>query len=401
MKIGWVSQALPYLPARDGFRITAGNLIRSLSSRHQIDLISLLENGDAEHLDWARQYCASVNTIPVERQDLHSRALNFFSTSLWGKPLHYRSQLKGLLCDNLRSREWNVLHVEGSFAGGIIPEELPIPKVLSLHDSLTLRYEEMVKFTSSFSRKLRYRLLMAMEPRYERLVYPRFYSCVLVANRDAEAVRKTVSKVHVTVIQDGVDAEYFHPFPGMTINGRLVFHGSLNFAPNIEAVREFANHIFPLIQRESPQTSFHVVGAHPVVEISELASRPAIYLSANLPDLRPAVCSGHVYVCAIRYGTGMKGKILEAMAMGLPIVSYPEAVVGIDAVPGEHLLIARDREEFARQVLELLRHPSRGEHLVKAAGKLVRQKYSWEARARAYEELYEQAIEGQKSQHLK
>ena len=393
MNIGFITQALPYLPSRGGFRLYGGNLIKCLSRCHNIDLVSLLQDDDEQHLDWARPYCASVSTIPAHGAGLPRRLANFLSAYLWGKPLHSRAKLGAILRAGLQSSKWDVLHIEGGYAGGLVPAELPIAKVLSLHDSWTLRCEEMLKCSQSFREKFYYTLLKYQEPRYERLVYPRFESCVVVADRDVEAVRKTVPRAKLALIPYGTDTEYFHPVPVEKKEATLVFHSHLGYAPNIEAALEFANDIFPLIQREAPNATFHLVGADPAPKIQALASRPGIRLSANLPDLRPAVCSARIYVCAIRHGTGLKSKVLEAMAMRMPIVAYhPGSTVGIDCVHGKHLLAAESPQEFAAHVLDLLRHPERAEQVAQAGRELVEEKYSWESRARAYEQLYQQVI---------
>ena len=173
----------------------------------------------------------------------------------------------------------------------------------------------------------------------------------------------------------------------------LVFHSHLGYAPNIEAALEFANDIFPLVRAQVPAAVFHLVGASPGPKIQELSARAGIMISANLPDLRPAVCAAQVYVCAIRRGTGLKNKMLEAMAMRLPIVGYPGAMVGLEgSVPGEHYVLAQDPQEFASHVVDLLRHPQRAEKMAAAGRRLVEQEYSWESRARMYEELYARVI---------
>lgn len=100
-----------------------------------------------------------------------------------------------------------------------------------------------------------------------------------------------------------------------------------------------------------------------------------------------------MYVCPLRYGTGVKNKLLEAMALGLPIVAYPEAVRGIDCVPGKHLLVAANPREFASLALDLLNCPQRGEEMGRRARLHVVENYSWESRADEFEKLYRQAIE--------
>src|SRR5579863_3019049 len=174
MNIGWVSQALPYLPSRGGFRLYGGNLIRQLSHDHRIDLVSLLSEDDAAHLEWPRNYCASVQTIDTTSHSLPKQIANTLSAHLTGKHLHYRDRLNNLLQKAIDERHWDVIHVEGSFAGGLVDPDLPIAKVLSLHDSWTLRCAEMLKCAQSLRERAYYTLLSYHEPRYERLLYPRF-----------------------------------------------------------------------------------------------------------------------------------------------------------------------------------------------------------------------------------
>jgi glycosyltransferase involved in cell wall biosynthesis len=286
------------------------------------------------------------------------------------------------------------LHVEGAYAGGLVPAELPIAKVLSVHDSWTLRFDEMLKCSQNFRDKANNLLGKFCEPRWERLIYPRFERTTVVAGPDLDAVRKTAPNAKVDLIPYGTDTEYLHPVPVEKQQNELVFHSHLGYAPNIEAALEFANDILPLILREVPTATLHLVGANPDPKVKALASRPGIRLSANLPDLRPAVCSASVYVCAIRHGTGLKSKMLEAMAMRMPIVGYhPGSTVGIDCVHGKHLLAAETPQQFAAHVVDLLRHPDKAEAIAQAGRQLVEEKYSWESRAQAYEELYEQVIQ--------
>jgi glycosyltransferase involved in cell wall biosynthesis len=390
MNIGFVSQALPYLPSRGGFRLYGGNLIRQLSRRHEIDLVSLLVDDDAEQLDWAHQHCASVRTIPVPRNRKLLAPASAVAAHLWGKPLQQRRAMARALAER---GHWDVLHVEGGYAGGIVPAEVPVAKVLSLHDSWTLRCAEMLECAQSAGERLYYRLLSFHEPRYERLVYRRFERCTVVAHRDVDEIRRVVPEAKVDLIPYGTDTEYFHPLAVMKEARALVFHSHLGYAPNIEAALEFANNIFPLVRERVPDAVFHLIGADPAPNVQELAARRGLRISANLPDLRPAVCSASIYVCAIRHGTGLKSKMLEAMAMRLPIVCYPGATVGLEGVPGTHYLVAKNPREFADHVLALLAHPGRADALAQAGRQLVEERYSWESRARAYEELYEQVIE--------
>jgi glycosyltransferase involved in cell wall biosynthesis len=390
VNIGFVSEALPYLPAREGFRIYGANLIRTLSRRHRIHLVSLLTEGDTEHLDWSRPHCTSITTIRIAKRSKLAAPLSALCAHVWGRPLQQRRGVQRAV--RAAASALDVLHVEGGYAGGLVPD-VRIPTVLSLHDSLTLRCSEMRKCTRNRREKLYYTLLSYHEPRYERLVYPRFDRCTVVAEPDADAIRKTVRNCRIAVIPNGTDTDYFRPVDVQKQPTTLVFHGHLGYAPNIEAALELADSVVPLVRESVPTVTLHLIGASPDPTVAALAARPGITVSANVPDVRPAVCSGQVYVCPIRHGTGLKNKTLEAMAMGLPIVGSPEAVVGLNGVSGTHYLLARRPVEFAARIVELLRHPERGEKMAGAGRRLVERDYSWESRAQAYEDLYQRVID--------
>lgn len=392
MNIGFVSEALPYLPSVGGFRLYGANLIRHLAPRHQIDLVSLLTEDDHVHLAWAGQYCRSVQTIPVKGAGLVPRLANLISTYGWGRPLHPRQALASALERGLQERRWDVLHIEGAYAGALVDPRLRVAKILSAHDSRTLRSREMQACATTLREKTYHRLLRFVQPRYEGLVYPRFDCCVFVAPRDVQAAREVAPGIRTALIPNGVDTEHFHPMNVPKESATLVFHGHLGYVPNVSAAVDFADSIFPLVRQQMPEAIFHMVGADPHPRITALRSRPGIRVSANLPDLRPALCSGSVYVCAVRHGTGVKNKLLEAMAMRMPIVSTPSAIAGIEVVPGTHLLAADDPATFAGHIVGLLRDPGAAGRLASAGRRLVEDQYSWSSRAHDFERLYEGAI---------
>jgi polysaccharide biosynthesis protein PslH len=392
VNIGWVSHGLPYLPSRGGFRLYGANLIRQLAPRHRIDLVALLVGDDADHLEWPRTYCASIQTIRTTSQSLPKRLTNALSGQLMGRSLHYHQHLNAMLRKGIAERRWDVIHVEGGFAGGLVDSVLPIAKVLSLHDSWTLRCAEMLKCAQSLRERVYYTYLSYYEPRFERLLYPRYERCTVVAQPDLDAVTATAPKAYVDLIPYGTDTEYFHPIDVAKEDNTLVFHSHLGYGPNIESAAELANEILPRVRRVMPKASLHLIGAAPVRKVRELAQRPGIRLSADLPDLRRAVCSGRVYTSAIRYGTGLKSKILEAMAMRLPVIGYPGSAVGIACEHGKEMLIPQDPDDFAQHVIRLLRDRGESERLAVAARCLVERHYGWESRAQQYEELYRRVI---------
>ena len=156
MKIGFVSQTLPYLPARDGFRVYGANLIRVLSKTHEIELVSLAHFTDEDELDWAKSYCKSVLVLKVGSRSPWAKVTNFVSSYVAGKPLVCRAELNAALQKSVGPLGWDVMHVEGSFAGGLIEGIPPMPSVLSIHDAEALRAREMLNCKLHFKDRTRY-----------------------------------------------------------------------------------------------------------------------------------------------------------------------------------------------------------------------------------------------------
>lgn len=387
MNIGLVSQALPYVPSRAGsFRGHAANLIRQLSRRHQIHLVSLLQDGDAEHLGWVQQHCASVRTVSLPRFRRLLAPASAVSAHLWGRPLQARWTMRRALLECAKG--WDVMHVEGAYAAGVIPKGLTVPSVFAL-DSWTVRGHAMQKAARTTRERIYYHLLSYHEPRYERLVFPRFDRCTAVAPSELTAVRRAVPGCNVALVPYGIDTDYFRQVPAEKQPARLVFHGDFGSAPNIDAALELADDILPLVRQHVPNAALHLVGPNPTPKVAALALRPAVTVSANFPDVRPAVCAAQVYVSTLRHGTGIMSSALEAMAMSVPTVGYLEAFIGLSGMPGTHYLVARTPGELASHVVDLLRDPDRAVRLARAGRQLVEADYSWEAKARVYEDLYQ------------
>jgi glycosyltransferase involved in cell wall biosynthesis len=392
MRIGFLSEAVPYLPCREGFRIYGANLIRCLSRNHQLDLIALAGPQDRSGLYWPNAYTTSVTTIDAGGHGLAARMANMLSGYIFGRPRHYRAAFANLVEPMGGRQRWDVLHVEGPFVGGLAGS-LPLPKVLSVHDCSTTRWREIARRARGARQRVRALLMSLYAQRYERLVYPRFDRCVVVTETERDALARVAPTARIEVIGNGTDTDYFCPPPSKASQpGSLVFHGNLSYPPNVLGALEFADHILPRIREQRSDAMFHLVGADPAPEIRGLLRRPGIRLSADVADVRPFLAGAEIYVCGIRHAGGIKNKLLEAMAMALPIVTYGHATSGIDCESGIHLLVEETREGFAGRVLELLRNPEHARGLGLNARRLMMESYSWESRARAFEGLYREAM---------
>jgi glycosyltransferase involved in cell wall biosynthesis len=239
--------------------------------------------------------------------------------------------------------------------------------------------------------------------RYEAMVCRLADQVVAVSEADEAALQRLVPGLEVTVVPNGVDTEFYNDqFPMINDQSKsghwdldighcsLVFTGKMDFRPNVDAVLWFCQEVLPLVQRRMPDVRFYIVGQSPHRRVLRLANDPAVTITGYVDDVRPYIAGACVYVIPLRMGGGTRLKVLEAMAMGKPIVSTSLGCEGFEGlVPGRELSVADTPKEFARQVIELLGDAFRRENLGHAARRFVEEQYDWRLIVPKLEQLYE------------
>ncbi len=203
---------------------------------------------------------------------------------------------------------------------------------------------------------------------------------IFVTERDAAALRRFTNSVCIGV-PNGVDTEYFQPGTGPRDKRSVVFVGSLNFPPNVEAVAWFCAEIWPLVQAGIPGATLTLVGKRPVPEVAAWHNRSGIQVAGDVLDVRPYLKRAAVAVAPMRGGGGIKNKILESWATALPVVATPWSLHGLAATPGENLLVADDPADFAVEVVRLLGDPMLRQTLGQAGRDTVQRDHSWDQAA--------------------
>lgn len=375
MRILMVSQLTPYLPCHDGFRLVPAHLLRELSCRHALALVSANVAADTvEQQQWAGPYCEVVETLPPMRW--HQR---------WTQEPPADVERARVAVDRvIKAFAPDVIHIEG---GGPAPLARAggTPTVIGIHDSRALRAREFRRLTSTPLRWLRARLIERACSAFERRWLPGAAACIVLSEEDRAEVARYLGSARVHVVPNGVDVARYE-FRRTGQPGRIVFTGNFSWAPNVDAARRFATAIFPLIKRQWPAAEFVIAGAEPVPAVRALAAIPDVRVTGTVPDLRRNIWSATVYVSPLRAGFGVKNKILEAMALGTPIVATSRSLTGLaDVVSGDHLLHAESDEQIAAAVQRLLNEPALADRLAENARQLVEQRYTWKAVAARYE----------------
>jgi sugar transferase (PEP-CTERM/EpsH1 system associated) len=224
---------------------------------------------------------------------------------------------------------------------------------------------------------------------FERRVAARADISIFVSEAEATMFRNAtgLSADAVRALENGVALDYFAPTAGFAPLGSaergqgplIVFTGQMDYRPNIEAVVSFARDSLPAIRAMHPDARFAIVGRDPTPAVQALATQPGIVVTGGVADVRGWLAAADVVVAPLRIARGIQNKVLEAMAMGRPVVASAQAAEGIDAEDGKHLLIAPDPAAEAEMVCALLDDPARAVRLGAAARLRMEQRYHWDA----------------------
>ena len=265
-----------------------------------------------------------------------------------------------------------------------------VPKVLDATDSIALYVRRALKHGPPGERALSAVELLKV-PRFERRMARGYQASIVTSDEDAEAIAQGGGAMPV-VVPNGVGDAYFEcarrPEPD-----RIVFMGTMSYAPNVEAAIWFVRHVFPTIRRERPSARVAIVGHKPSRSVVALDAEPGVDVTGTVPDVLPYLSSATVHVAPMRIGGGFPNKVAEALAAGVPTVSTRAGCAGIaQARDGTHLLVANDPEDFASAVLRVLAEPDLQRDLSAEGRRLMQRDYLWGSVVDRLEDVYEKAL---------
>jgi|RhiMetdeSRZDD1v2_1073273.scaffolds.fasta_scaffold02769_3 glycosyltransferase involved in cell wall biosynthesis len=281
----------------------------------------------------------------------------------------------------------DLIYVDGLGMTQYAEKVRTVPVVVDLHDSLTLLYSRSVKRESRLLKKVPLYLEKRSIAKREQSL--RQFCRLIITNSevDEQVIKSLAPSSRTLTVTNGVDVDYFASPTERRESNKLIFTGVMDYGPNEDAVLYFGKEIFPKVRKNFPAVEFWVVGSGPSLEIRSLASEPGVHVTGRVDDIRPYLESAGIFVCPLRYGAGMKNKVLAAMAMRTPVLATPISLEGIEVTPGKNVLVADSAEAFAKQIDRLLTDRPLARHLAEEGYKLVAEKYSWMARGQVLESI--------------
>jgi glycosyltransferase involved in cell wall biosynthesis len=202
---------------------------------------------------------------------------------------------------------------------------------------------------------------------------------------DEQVIRELSSKSKTLTITNGVDMDYFSPTSTLLEADKLVFTGVMGYAPNEDAALHFVEDIFPLVKMKRPEVQFWIVGSGPSERVKALTRISGVHVTGKVDDVRPYVRSATAFACPLRVGSGVKNKILAAMAMQKATVATSMSIDGLDFADNREVLLADDPQDFADKVVRLLTDKNAAQQLGANGLARVQAQYSWAAMGKVLE----------------
>jgi glycosyltransferase involved in cell wall biosynthesis len=235
-------------------------------------------------------------------------------------------------------------------------------------------------------------LQLVVARRFESFMFTPYARTVVVSERDREELLGINPALNIDVIPNGIDVDYFQVQNVEREPATLLFTGNYEYTPNVDAALRLAYAVLPEVRKVVPSVRLWLVGNAPPPEILALQDsgsglKPTVLVTGRVPDVRPYLAQATAFVCPLRLGAGIKNKILEALAMGLPVVATPLSVDGIGVQHGESALIT-DERHMANEVIRLLQDDDLKRKLSESGRVLIEERYRWAQVAALYEDLY-------------
>ena len=401
MKTLWVNSNFMH-PTTKGGQIRTLEMLRHLHRWHEIHYVAIENPAQPEGPARAREYSHKSYPFPYRVPSKTSPAFyaellrGLFSPTPVAVERFNPPGMRAFLEDLIRQEHFDCAVVDHLAPTSYFPD-LP-HAIFFQHNVETVIWRRHVEHAADPLRRAYFKLQADRMYRYERRVSQASGHIVAVSRTDADVMRRLFDVTRVTEIPTGVDIDYF--LPGKTGDSAcqpvptadLVFVGSMDWLPNVDAVLYFAREILPLIRQARPETTLAIVGRTPPPKIAQLAvADPRIHVTGTVPDIRPYLWNSAVAIVPLRIGGGTRLKIYEAMAAQIPVVSTTIGAEGLSVNPPHDIRLADAPAHFAAQCLELLTTPELRARLSQAAAAMVASHFSWEQVARAFEKIMQSA----------
>jgi glycosyltransferase involved in cell wall biosynthesis len=400
MKILMLTPYLPYPPVSGG-QTRSYNLIKYLAKKHEITLFSLIkEEKEREFVGELEKFCRKVRIFPRPKKPWTPS--NILKTGLGFYPFlvvrNLSDEEKIAVEEEIRGG-FDLIHAENFYVMPHIPKEIKIPILLVVQ---TIEYRGYQRFVNSLPWPL-----IFMKPflwidilklrHWEEFYWRNVNFLATVSPEDRDYIQSRVEGRKVEIVPSGVDFDHFNEELYPENDYPTVLFGAANFKwiENREGAKILLSKIWPLIKSKVKKAKLWIVGQYAPEVLASYQGQQDV-LIGEIKDVREAYQRSWLLVAPLRSGGGSRLKFYEAMACGLPIVTTPEGIAGIEAENRKEAIVADNEEELAQGAIELLLNRKEAEEIGALGKKLVKEQYTWEKSAETLNKLYREIGHGER-----
>jgi sugar transferase (PEP-CTERM/EpsH1 system associated) len=396
VNILYLAHRIPY-PPNKGEKIRTFYQIQQLARRHPIHLCSFVDDPkDLPGASKLREHCASVEVVyRGQARTFLLAAAAFLKRSPLSVSLFYRKALAEKVVQKAATERFDCIIVSSSSMAQYARLVPNVPKILDFIDMDSEKWGLYSKHRMS-PLSLIYRLEAARLAKYEEEMAHVFDYSIVISEEERRVFQKRVRDRAVAVISNGVDLECFSPRGNVATKSSqsiIVFTGAMDYFPNVDAVQYFCHEIFPSVRRELSGARFYIVGRNPTRQVRELGKQTNVIVTGTVPDVRPYLAQAAVAVAPFRLARGLQNKVLESMAMGVPVIGTSQAFKGIAATAQDGIRIADDARSFANCVTTVLQADAASRRqAAQQARDYVERHHRWEDQGVKLERLLEEVV---------
>ena len=399
MKVLFLSSRIPHERIVSGHMIVYQRITRLVRRGHQVGLAAFSREDDADHVAKLRDSLLELEMIPAPETKPGRRLLDYFFSRVPPRFADlYSPAMFKCVGDMVERTRYDVVVAEFGGMGQYLhmnPYLSAVRKVISVHQCHTVAGRKALDLLGFSPRALREWLALKGLQRYEFDMYRNADRILVLTAEERFGVLSYAPDLRVTVIPSGVDTDHFKPGDPAAKEQALVFTGYYTDEPNRDAVMWFCRYVWPRLKVKYPDLTFCIVGPGPRPDMLELARKdPRIIITGEVDCIRPYLARARIFVCPNRLGTGMRGKILQAMAAGVPVVSTTLGAEGISIQQGENGFLADKPLIMAQAIDLLLSDPVLQANVARRAREMVAERFSWDRGIDLLETVLSEVVEG-------
>lgn len=376
-----VTSELPW-PLNTGGKLRTFHIHRAIAEEFHVRLIVPVGSVNQEHVDILRQHGIHTHTVATGPKNAIGESFKALQSAVCRLPYvlyrrHDHAQVKKQILASAKETTPDVIyldHLDSHLYRNLLPA---CPAILDLHNIYSLIVERYASEQSNPLKKFYFQHETKLLQSIERSLVDSH--CTIFAVSDSEVeFYKRLGVRSVQLVPNGVDCSQFAHLPcgRNASNSKLLFLGTMSWGPNAEAASVLIEQIFPEVKRQRPDAQLWIVGRNPPIHLLKHHEVNGVSVTGSVPDIVPYYQNADMLVVPLESGGGTRLKILEAFAAGLPVISTPIGVEGINAQSNVHLTIA-SREQFAKTILHMMNQPQLGQQPSMNARKLVEELYDW------------------------